>query len=559
MMPRLRPFDTISRIAVGLAALVVLCLVTIDALFGLVADPAAREADRRRAVSQVLADQLMVAATRLGEREVQQMLDAFRRRETQALAIVLRPTGAEPVAGSGILQPAGDAGRMHLAVPVQLQGRDWGALELQWQPIPGEFDDYISNPKANDYRSLHTAVIGPEDRGVEVQIRTFEMHEHAEFGVAAHWRYKEGGRGDAQYEEKISWLRQLLDWREEMSGSDKEDLADAFKTELFSDTIYVLTPQGRVLALPHGATPIDFAYALHTDVGHRCRGAKVEGHIVPLSTPLQNGQRVEVLTAKDGGPSVNWLHEGWVKSPRAIAKIRQFIRQQNADAVRETGRQIFERELARHPHVQPNLSALAEKLGYDRLDELYGAIGHGEVSLRALANGIESFAPPSAVELTADDIIRRSKGSHDAGGVLIEGVGNLMTILAKCCKPAPPDSVVGFVTRGRGISIHRSNCITLKRLSADAPERLIAADWGEQKSSVFPIDLEVHAADRPGLLRDISDVFSREKLNVIGVNTLSRNQKAKLRFTVEVRHVRDISRVLAHVMEVRGVQEARRV
>ena len=434
-----------------------------------------------------------------------------------------------------------------------------GLIHSMWQPIPGEFDDYISNPKANDYRSLHTAVIGPEDRGVEVQIRTFEMHEHAEFGVAAHWRYKEGGRGDAQYEEKISWLRQLLDWREEMSGSDKEDLADAFKTELFSDTIYVLTPQGRVLALPHGATPIDFAYALHTDVGHRCRGAKVEGHIVPLSTPLQNGQRVEVLTARDGGPSVNWLHEGWVKSPRAIAKIRQFIRQQNADAVRETGRQIFERELARHPHVQPNLSALAEKLGYDRLDELYGAIGHGEVSLRALANGIESFAPPPVVELTADDIVRRSKGSHDAGGVLIEGVGNLMTILAKCCKPAPPDSVVGFVTRGRGISIHRSNCITLKRLSADAPERLIAADWGEQKSSVFPIDLEVHAADRPGLLRDISDVFSREKLNVIGVNTLSRNQKAKLRFTVEVRHVRDISRVLAHVMEVRGVQEARRV
>ncbi|MFC3626257.1 RelA/SpoT family protein [Vogesella amnigena] len=434
-----------------------------------------------------------------------------------------------------------------------------GLIHSMWQPIPGEFDDYISNPKANDYRSLHTAVIGPEDRGVEVQIRTFEMHEHAEFGVAAHWRYKEGGRGDAQYEEKISWLRQLLDWREEMSGSDKGDLADAFKTELFSDTIYVLTPQGRVLALPHGATPIDFAYALHTDVGHRCRGAKVEGHIVPLSTPLQNGQRVEVLTAKDGGPSVNWLHEGWVKSPRAIAKIRQFIRQQNADAVRETGRQIFERELARHPQVQPNLSALAEKLGYDRLDELYGAIGHGEVSLRALANGIESFAPPPVVELTADDIVRRSKGSHDAGGVLIEGVGNLMTILAKCCKPAPPDSVVGFVTRGRGISIHRSNCITLKRLSADAPERLIAADWGEQKSSVFPIDLEVHAADRPGLLRDISDVFSREKLNVIGVNTLSRNQKAKLRFTVEVRHVRDISRVLAHVMEVRGVQEARRV
>lgn len=434
-----------------------------------------------------------------------------------------------------------------------------GLIHSMWQPIPGEFDDYISNPKANDYRSLHTAVIGPEGRGVEVQIRTFEMHEHAEFGVAAHWRYKEGGKGDAQYEEKISWLRQLLDWREEMSDSDRSDLADAFKTELFSDTIYVLTPQGRVLDLPSGATAIDFAYSLHTDLGHRCRGAKVEGHIVPLSTPLQNGQRVEILTAKEGGPSVNWLHEGWVKSHRAISKIRQYVRQQNADVVRETGRQLFERELSRHPHVQPSLAQIADKLGYSRMDELYAALGHGELGTRAISNAIESFAPQQPLEVAPEDLVRRSRGGHDSGGVLIEGVGNLMTILAKCCKPAPPDSVAGFVTRGRGISIHRSNCITLKRLSADAPERLIAADWGDQKNGVFPIDLEIHASDRPGLLRDISDVFSREKLNVIGVNTLSRAQKAKLRFTVEVRQVRDISRVLAHIMEVRGVHEARRV
>ena len=434
-----------------------------------------------------------------------------------------------------------------------------GLIHSMWQPIPGEFDDYISNPKANDYRSLHTAVIGPEGRGVEVQIRTFEMHEHAEFGVAAHWRYKEGGKGDAQYEEKISWLRQLLDWREDMSGSEREGLADAFKTELFSDTIYVLTPQGRVLALPQGATAIDFAYALHTDVGHHCRGAKVEGHIVPLSTPLQNGQRVEILTAKEGGPSVNWLHEGWVKSHRAIAKIRQYIRLQNQDAVRESGRHIFERELARHPSIQPSIAQVVEKLGYHRLDEVYAALGHGELGTRALNQAIVSFAPPPPADVNPEDLVRRSRGGHDSGGILVEGVGNLMTVLAKCCRPAPPDSVVGFVTKGRGISIHRSNCLTLKRLSADVPERLIAADWGEQKGSMFPIDLDILASDRPGLLRDISDIFSREKLNVIGVNTLSREQKAKLRFTVEVRHVRDISRILAHLMEVRGVHEARRV
>jgi len=432
-----------------------------------------------------------------------------------------------------------------------------GLIHSMWQPIPGEFDDYISHPKANDYRSLHTAVIGPEDRGIEVQIRTFEMHEHAEFGVAAHWRYKEGGKGDAQYEEKISWLRQLLDWREEIS--DRSGLADAFKTELFADTIYILTPAGRVLALPSGATPIDFAYAVHSDLGNRCRGAKVDGQIVPLSTPLANGQRVEILSAKEGGPSVNWLHDGWVKSHRAIAKIRQYIRLQNADSVRETGRQLFERELVRHAHIRPNLGALAEKLGYERLDELYAALGHGELTLRLVAQALESFAPPPPREVAAQDLVKASKGGHDSGGILIEGVDNLMTVLAGCCKPAPPDQVMGFVTKGRGISIHRANCPTLSRLSQQAPERLIAADWGEQKNSIFPIDIEVTAQDRHGLLRDISDVLSREKLNVIGVNTQSRDLHARMRFTVEVRQVNDISRVLSHVMEVSGVLDARRL
>ncbi|AXT45311.1 MULTISPECIES: RelA/SpoT family protein [Chromobacterium] len=432
-----------------------------------------------------------------------------------------------------------------------------GIIHGTWQPIPGEFDDYISHPKANNYRSLHTAVIGPEDKAVEVQIRTFEMHEHAEFGVAAHWRYKEGGKGDAAYEEKISWLRQLLDWREEMS--DREGLAEAFKTELFADTIYVLTPQGRVIALPFGATPIDFAYSVHTNLGHRCRGAKVEGQIVPLSTPLQNGQRVEILTAKEGGPSVNWLHDGWVKSHRAISKIRQHIRLLNADTVRETGKMLFERELARHSHMQPNLGALAEKLGYDKLEEVYGALGHGELTTRVVSNAIVSFAPPPPTDVAPESLVKASKGGHDAGGVLIEGVDNLMTVLAKCCKPAPPDGVMGFVTKGRGISIHRTNCLTLKKLSVEAPERLIAAEWGDQRSSVFPIDIEIIAMDRPGLLRDLSDVLSREKLNLIGVNTLSRDTRARMRFTVEVRQVQDISRVLSRMMELSGVQEARRL
>lgn len=433
-----------------------------------------------------------------------------------------------------------------------------GLIHSLWQPVPGEFDDYINQPKANDYKSLHTAVIGPEDKVVEVQIRTFEMHEHAEFGVAAHWRYKEGGKGDSAYEEKIAWLRQLLDWREEVS--DRTGLADAFQTELFADTIYVMTPVGKVLSLPTGATPIDFAYAVHTNLGHRCRGAKVDGQIVPLSTPLHNGQRVEILTVKEGGPSINWLHDGWVTSHRAISKIRQWIRQQNAHIAIDAGRALFDKELARLPGLQPNLDALAERLQARNMDEVFAALGHGELSLKALHQALTSFAPPEPpAELNPESLVRRSRAGHDAGGILIEGVDNLMTVLAKCCKPAPPDPVVGFVTRGRGISIHRVNCRTLKRLSSEAPERLITADWGRQDHSLFAIDVEVIARDRPGLLRDLSDILSRDKVNVTAVHTLSREAHARMRLTLEVRHVQDIQRVLFHVMEVKGVLEARRV
>jgi GTP pyrophosphokinase len=342
--------------------------------------------------------------------------------------------------------------------------------------------------------------------------------------------------------------------------SDRTGLADAFQTELFADTIYVMTPVGKVLSLPTGATPIDFAYAVHTNLGHRCRGAKVDGQIVPLSTPLHNGQRVEILTVKEGGPSINWLHDGWVTSHRAISKIRQWIRQQNAHIAIDAGRALFDKELARLPGLQPNLDALAERLQARNMDEVFAALGHGELSLKALHQALTSFAPPEPpADLDPESLVRRSRAGHDAGGILIEGVDNLMTVLAKCCKPAPPDPVVGFVTRGRGISIHRVNCRTLKRLSSEAPERLITADWGRQDHSLFAIDVEVIARDRPGLLRDLSDILSRDKVNVTAVHTLSREAHARMRLTLEVRHVQDIQRVLFHVMEVKGVLEARRV
>lgn len=430
-----------------------------------------------------------------------------------------------------------------------------GVIHSMWQPISGEFDDYISHPKANDYRSLHTVVVGPEDKGVEIQIRTFAMHEFAEFGVAAHWRYKEGGQGDAAYEQKIAWLRQLLDWRENMADADKNDLAAAFQTELFKDTIYVLTPHGKVLSLPAGATPIDFAYALHTSIGDRCRGAKVDGQIVPLSTTLENGQRVEIITVKEGHPSVNWLHEGWVKSQKAITKIRAYIRAQNSDAVREEGRLILDKHLARL-NPKPNLHMLTERLHFARPEDLFSALGHGEITVRAVDKILTDLSREAAAKPLPSDtaIVRQSRAVADKNGVLVNGEAGLMTVLARCCKPAPPDAVVGFVTRGRGVSIHRQECPEFKRLAQISPEKVLAASWaGQAQDNMFPIDINIQARDRNGLLRDISDTFSRNKFNVVGVHSQTRDGVASMRFTVEIRQSGELPKILAQLGEIKDI------
>ena len=435
-----------------------------------------------------------------------------------------------------------------------------GIVHSLWQPIPGEFDDYIANPKGNGYKSLHTVIVGPEDKGVEVQIRTFDMHQFNEFGVAAHWRYKEGGKGDSAYEQKIAWLRQLLDWRENMAESGKEDLAAAFKTELFNDTIYVLTPHGKVLSLPTGATPIDFAYALHSSIGDRCRGAKVEGQIVPLSTPLENGQRVEIITAKEGHPSVNWLYEGWVKSSKAIGKIRAYIRQQNADTVREEGRVQLDKQLAKLT-PKPNLQELAENLGYKKLDDLYTAVGQGEISNRAIQKACGKLNEPPPVPVSETTIVKQSKIKKGGKtGVLIDGEDGLMTTLAKCCKPAPPDDIVGFVTRERGISVHRKTCPSFQHLAEQTPEKVLDASWAAlQEGQVFAVDVEIRAQDRSGLLRDVSDALARHKLNVTAVQTQSRDLEASMRFTLEVKQVNDLPRVLASLGDVKGVLSVTRL
>jgi GTP pyrophosphokinase len=427
-----------------------------------------------------------------------------------------------------------------------------------WQPIPSEFDDYISRPKGNNYRSLHTAVVGPDGRPLEVQIRTYEMHHHAELGVAAHWRYKEGRGGKREaFDDKIAWLRQVLAWRDEIV--DAAEWVEQSKRAALDETVYVLTPQGRVIDLPRGATPIDFAYALHTDLGHRCRGAKVDGAMVPLDYQLENGQRVEVAAAKTGGPSRDWLNAqlGYLASSRARHKVRQWFNSEELTRTIASGRAAVERELAREGATSVKLEALAERLGFAAADELFAAVGREEVGPRALQAAVRGPAP--AEPLAEETLVaKKSKAGAAGAGVLFVGVDRLMTQLARCCKPVPPDAIVGFVTRGRGISVHRRDCRSLAALLARQPERRIEAQWGARAASVFPVDLAVQAHDRQGLLRDVSEVLSRERINVTAVNTLSRRHIATMFFTAEVEDLDQLRRALAQIAEVSGVFSASR-
>jgi len=434
-----------------------------------------------------------------------------------------------------------------------------------WTPLPGEFDDYIAKPKANNYRSLHTAVIGPEEKPLEVQIRTFEMHQHSEYGVAAHWRYKEfgtkSGRRDPAFEDRIAWLRQVLDWKDAVA--DESEWLAAFKSSLFTDTVYVLTPQGKVVDLPRGSTPVDFAYAVHTSVGHRCRGARVDGAMVPLNHPLKNGQRVEIIAAKVEGPSRDWLNPelGYAHSHRARTKVRQWFKAQQHEDTLAQGRSVVERELQRAGATAVNLDAVAAKAGFTKAEELYAAAARDEVNTRQIQTAIKSVLKPDVdprPDPEVEVVARQSKAGGAGGGILVVGVDRLMTNLARCCKPAPPDGIVGYVTRGKGVTIHRQSCSNVVRARSREPERLIAADWGAPRDEVFPVDVAVEAMDRQGLLRDITEIFSREKINVTAANTLTRNSATRMGFTLEVRSLAALGRALAMVRDVRGVLSAGR-
>ena len=454
-----------------------------------------------------------------------------------------------------------------------------GLVHNIWAPIPAEFDDYISRPKSNGYQSLHTVVEAEDGKAIEVQIRTHEMHHFAEYGVAAHWRYKEsGGSGFSaqKYDEKIAWLRQLLAWKSEVTDAvvEQEDIqrewVEKLKSASLDDRIYVLTPQARVIELPSGATPIDFAYHLHTDVGHRCRGARVDGAMVPLNTPLKNGQTVEIITARGStatGPSRDWLSPGYVVSPRTRAKVRAWF---NAIEQAETlahGRVLVEKTLQREGRTAINHEELAHKLGFAKVDELFLAVGKEEFSLRNIELLLHADDPhkhppkgnpdPEAVITNKSRASSVAKGARS--GVLVVGTDGLLTQLARCCKPAPPDEIVGFVTRGKGISIHRANCKNLAQIRKNALERVIQTTWGEPgRETVYPVDIFILASDRQGLLRDISEIFSREKINVIGVSTQSAKGQARMLFTAEISSTAQLQKALGIIHDVNGVLDVQR-
>lgn len=437
-----------------------------------------------------------------------------------------------------------------------------GLVHSLWQPIPGQFDDYISRPKGNGYKSLHTAVVGPENKALEVQIRTFDMHQEAELGVAAHWRYKEGGKsGDkgSVLQDKIAWLRQLLAWRQELGDSSEEgntDLAQHFRNELFQDEVFVLTPQGKVIALAAGATPLDFAYAVHTELGHRCRGAKVDGSLVSLDTPLVTGQRVEILTVKQGGPSRDWLnpHLGVLKTGRARAKVRQWFKQQDLETHIQEGRALVDREIHRLNLTNVNLEKLAARLKFAKPEELFAALGRGDVGTTQLDRTLqEEFVPPQE-----KPPVTTPRRRIEAAGVLVEGEPGLLTQMAGCCKPAPPDPIVGYITQGHGVTIHRADCPVILHLPDDRQGRLLKASWGSKAGGTFAVDMEVVARDRSGLLKDVTEILSQEKVNLVRVNTVSQQDTAYMEFTLEVGDVAQLTRCLTRIGHVRGVEHTRR-
>jgi GTP pyrophosphokinase len=436
-----------------------------------------------------------------------------------------------------------------------------GMVHGLWRNIPNEFDDYIANPKENGYRSLHTAVIGPEGKILEIQIRTHQMHEEAELGVCAHWRYK-GSESDhvmaSTYEEKISWLRQVLDWHEETG--DASGVAEQFSFDVAQDRVYAFTPQGDVVNLAQGATPLDFAYHVHTEVGHRCRGAKVNGTLVPLTYCLQTGERVEILTSKQGMPKRDWLQTGlgYLKTSRARAKVQHWFKSQAREENIDAGRHLLEREFKRLALTSIDYKRIAAKVQLSTVEDMYAAVGSGDITSSQVLNAAQGL-----VESRPEPQLRLSRGQGHSyrSPVQVRGVGNLLTHMAGCCKPLPGDGITGFITQGRGVSIHRTDCARLIKLQEASPERVIEVEWGASPSENYEVDVAIEAYDRQGLLRDITEHFAAARINVLAINTQTNIQRhtATMRLRVEVPDLNALSRLLARVNSLKNVISAVRL
>ncbi|WP_081137147.1 GTP diphosphokinase [Halomonas sp. BC2] len=441
-----------------------------------------------------------------------------------------------------------------------------GIVHSRWHHVPNEFDDYIANPKKNGYQSLHTAVMGPENKVLEIQIRTFGMHDEAELGVCAHWRYKghDTNAKSRSYEEKIAWLRQVLEWQDEVGGFG--DLREGLSSDVAPDRIYVFTPDGHVIDLPRIATPIDFAYRVHTEIGHRCRGAKVNGRIVPLTYKLKTGQQIEILTATKGGPSRDWLNPslGYVRTSRARAKIQAWFKHQARDQNLDEGRTLFEREMRRLDVEGLDLPKLAKAVNYQNADDMYAALGAGDLRIGQVLHQAQQLFGETDDQEQLDRLLakpRRQPSKATKSDITVLGVGNLKTSMANCCRPVPGEPIVGFITQGRGVTVHRQDCTNILQLRMEEPQRIIEVEWGERAHTRYPVTIEIQAWDRSGLLRDVTGLLGNEKVNVLAVNTLTDTDEgiARLRITLEVDGLESLGRLFSRIQQLPNVTEVRRL
>jgi len=429
-----------------------------------------------------------------------------------------------------------------------------GLVHGRWRHITQEFDDYIANPKENGYRSLHTAVYGPDGKPLEIQIRTREMHEFAEYGVAAHWRYKEGSGGDDSLEKGIASLRKLLDPNE----TKDEELIDSFHTELFPDRVFILTPKGKVLDLPQGATPLDFAYIVHTEIGHRCRGAKVNGRIVQLTYELKNGEQVDILTSNKPAPSRDWMNSnlGYIKTKRARAKVKSWFKHQDYELNKLDGKVCYERELNRLGLVKASMQKVLDHYKHASADDFFAAIGRGDITPGQLAKALHDvfLDKEESIPLVSKHT-KTTKKTLSGDEVRIRGVDNLLTTISNCCKPVPGDEIIGFITRGQGVAVHRKDCVNIINIEDNKRERLIEADWGEDLGKTYKVSIHVEAFDRQGLLRDVSKVLTDEKVDVVGVNTLSNKdeQTADMTITAEICDLNQLGKVMDKINQLQNI------